>query len=100
MGLSSGVLMALLLPVRPGALVARTATPDPRVAEVVNALDIRYVSAGSPVVRGFVIPDGLMSLDNSRSWTRIYDNGESRIYEWRGDPPEQMRRQDSNDDPP
>lgn len=79
---------------------ADDADTDPRVAEAVHALNIRYVITSSPVVRGFVMPDGLVSLDNSRSWTKIYDNGESRIYEWRGDPPEQMRRQDSNDDPP
>ncbi|MGK2852928.1 MAG: DUF6541 family protein, partial [Microbacteriaceae bacterium] len=75
---------------------ADDADTDPRVAEAVRALNIRYVMTSTPVVRGFVMPDGLVSLDNSRSWTKIYDNGESRIYEWRGDPPEQMRRQDSN----
>jgi hypothetical protein len=26
-----------------------------------------------------------VSLDRSRSWKKIYDNGEARIYEWRGD---------------
>ena len=30
------------------------------------------------------MPDGLVSLDKSRSWEKIYDNGEARIYEWRG----------------
>ena len=34
--------------------------------------------------RRFVMPDGLVSLDRSRSWEKIYDNGEARIYEWRG----------------
>lgn len=29
----------------------------------------------TPVVRGSVTPDGLVSLDSSRSWTKIYDNG-------------------------
>ena len=29
------------------------------------------------------MPDGLASLDKSRSWAEIYDNGEARIYEWR-----------------
>jgi D-galactosaminyltransferase len=30
------------------------------------------------------MPDGLVSLERSRSWTKIYDNGEDRIYEWAG----------------
>jgi hypothetical protein len=30
------------------------------------------------------MPDGLVSLDKSRSWKQIYDNGEDRIYEWQG----------------
>jgi hypothetical protein len=30
------------------------------------------------------MPDGLVSLDKSRSWKKIYDNGEDRIYEWQG----------------
>ena len=38
----------------------------------------------TPVVRGFKMPDGLMSLGQSKSWAKIYDNGEARIYEWRG----------------
>ena len=49
-----------------------------------DALDIRYVMTSTPVVRGFVMPDGLVSLDESRSWKKIYDNGEDRIYEWQG----------------
>ena len=73
---------------------------DPRVAAAVHALNIRYVITSTPVVLGFVMPDGLVSLDSSRSWTKIYDNGASRIYEWRGDRPEPIRRQESNDDPP
>jgi D-galactosaminyltransferase len=64
---------------------ADDADTDPRVAEAVKALNIRYVVTSTPVVRGFVMPDGLVSLDRSRSWERIYDNGEARIYEWRGD---------------
>jgi hypothetical protein len=28
-----------------------------------------------------------VSLDRSRSWEKIYDNGEARIYEWRGKTP-------------
>jgi hypothetical protein len=63
---------------------AGDADNDPRVAEAVKALHIRYVLTTIPVVRGFVMPDGLVSLDKSRSWTNIYDNGEARIYEWRG----------------
>jgi hypothetical protein len=63
---------------------ADDADKDPRVAEAVKALNIRYVLISTPVVRGFVMPDGLVSLDTSRSWEKIYDNGEARIYEWRG----------------
>jgi hypothetical protein len=64
---------------------ADNADTDPRVAEAVKALNIRYVVTSTPVVRGFVMPDGLVSLDRSRSWEKIYDNGEARIYKWRGD---------------
>jgi hypothetical protein len=64
---------------------ADDADTDPRVAEAVKALNIRYLVTSTPVVRGFVMPDGLVSLDRSRSWEKIYDNGEARIYEWRGD---------------
>jgi len=64
---------------------ADDADTDPRVAEAVKALNIRYVVTSTPVVRGFVMPDGLVSLDRSRSWEKIYDNGEARIYEWRCD---------------
>ena len=63
---------------------ADEADNDPRVAEAVKALDIRYVITSGPVVRGFVMPDGLVSLDKSRSWAKIYDNGGARIYEWQG----------------
>ena len=63
---------------------ADDADTDQRVADAVKALDIRYVVTSTPVVRGFVMPDGLVSLDRSRSWEKIYDNGEARIYEWRG----------------
>lgn len=66
---------------------ADDADTDPRVAEAVRALGIRYMMTSTPVVRGFVMPDGLVSLDKSRSWEKIYDNGEARIYEWRGDRP-------------
>ncbi|HEY5844913.1 MAG TPA: DUF6541 family protein, partial [Mycobacterium sp.] len=63
---------------------ADDADHDPRVAEAVDALGIRYVLTSTPVVRGFKMPDGLMSLGESTSWAKIYDNGEARIYEWRG----------------
>ncbi len=63
---------------------ADDADADPRVAEAVKALNIRYVLTSTPVVRKFAMPDGLVSLDKSRSWEKIYDNGEARIYEWRG----------------
>jgi hypothetical protein len=63
---------------------ADDADHDPRIAEAVKALNIRYVLTGTRVVRGFVMPDGLVSLGKSKSWEKIYDNGEARIYEWRG----------------
>jgi hypothetical protein len=63
---------------------ADDADTDPRVAEAVHALGIRYVITSTPVVRGFVMPDGLVSLDKSKSWKEIYDNGEDHIYEWQG----------------
>jgi hypothetical protein len=59
---------------------------DPRGAEAVRALNIRYVLTSAPTVRGFKVPDGLVSIDRSTSWTKIYDNGEAWIYEWRGAP--------------
>lgn len=63
---------------------ADDADTDPRIAEAVKALNIRYVLTSTPVVLKFAMPDGLVSLDKSRSWEKIYDNGEARIYEWRG----------------
>jgi hypothetical protein len=63
---------------------ADDADTDPRVAEAVRALNIRYVITSSPVVRGFVMPDGLVSLGKSKSWKEIYDSGEDHIYEWQG----------------
>lgn len=63
---------------------ADDADHDPRVARAVEELGIRYVVTSSPVVRGFRMPDGLVSLGESTSWAKIYDNGETRIYEWRG----------------
>jgi hypothetical protein len=59
---------------------------DPRVAEAVRALNIRYILTSVPTVRGFKVPDGLMSIDQSKSWAKIYDNGAAWIYEWRGAP--------------
>ncbi|QUR69349.1 DUF6541 family protein [Mycobacterium spongiae] len=63
---------------------ARNADTDPRVLESIKVLNIRYILTSTPTVRGFVLPDGLVSLEKSPSWTKIYDNGEARIYEWRG----------------
>lgn len=63
---------------------ADDADHDPRIAEAVKALNIRYVLTSSPVVLKFAMPDGLVSLDQSKSWKQIYDNGETKIYEWRG----------------
>ncbi|MCB1263801.1 MAG: hypothetical protein KDB56_04275 [Mycobacterium sp.] len=70
---------------------ADDADRDPRVAQAVRALNIKYVLTSTPVVRGFVTPDGLVSLDKSASWTKIYDNGVARIYQWRGSPPTAVR---------
>lgn len=63
---------------------ADDADTDPRVAATVHALGIRYVLISSPTVRGFSLPDGLVSLDKSRSWAKIYDNGGASIYQWQG----------------
>ena len=63
---------------------ADDADHDPRIAEAVKDLNIRYVLTSTPVVLKFAMPDGLVSLDKSKSWAKIYDNGETRIYEWRG----------------
>jgi D-galactosaminyltransferase len=59
---------------------------DPRVAEAVRALNIRYILTSVPTVRGFKVPDGLVSIDQSKSWAKIYENGGAWIYEWRGAP--------------
>jgi len=59
---------------------------DPRVSEAVRALNIRYILTSVPTVGKFKVPDGLVSIDESKSWAKIYDNGEARIYEWRGAP--------------
>ncbi|WP_221045589.1 DUF6541 family protein [Mycobacterium senriense] len=63
---------------------ARRGDSDPRVLEAIKALNIRYIYTSSPTVRGFAVPEGLVSLDKSKSWALIYDNGGARIYEWRG----------------
>ncbi|QLL07309.1 DUF6541 family protein [Mycobacterium vicinigordonae] len=63
---------------------ARRGDSDPRVPAAIKALNIRYVLASGPTVRGFKIPDGLVSLDKSPYWTMIYDNGGAQIYEWHG----------------
>lgn len=64
---------------------ADDADTDRRVTEAVHALNIRYVMTSTPVVQGFKVPDGLRSLDISRSWRKLYDNGAAQIYEWVGD---------------
>ncbi len=63
---------------------ARKGDSDPRVVEAIKELNIRYIYTSTPTVRGFAMPDGLMSLEKSKSWDMIYDNGGARIYEWRG----------------
>ncbi len=63
---------------------ARRGDSDPRVAQAVKALNIRYILTSTPTVRGFAVPDGLVSLEKSKSWELIYDNGGAKIYEWRG----------------
>ncbi|MBW0014902.1 DUF6541 family protein [Mycobacterium sp.] len=62
---------------------ARKGESDPKVVEAIKALNIRYILTSVRNVRGFATPDGLVSLDRSKSWTMIYDNGGARIYEWR-----------------
>ncbi|AKC37427.1 transmembrane protein alanine and leucine rich [Mycolicibacterium phlei] len=64
---------------------ADDADTDRRVTDAVHALNIRYVMTSTPVVQGFKVPDGLRSLDRSRSWRKLYDNGAAQIYEWVGD---------------
>jgi hypothetical protein len=57
------------------------------VPEAIRALNIRYILTSAPTVRGFKVPDGLVSIDQSKWWAKIYDNGEAWIYEWRGAAP-------------
>jgi hypothetical protein len=66
---------------------ARRGDSDPRVVDAIKALNIRYILTSTPTVRGFAVPEGLVSLEKSKSWTLIYDNGGARIYEWRGNAP-------------
>lgn len=54
------------------------------VPEAIRALNIRYILTSAPTVRGFKVPDGLVSIDHSKWWTKIYDGGDAWIYEWRG----------------
>src|SRR5262249_10611102 len=65
---------------------ADDADTDPRVPEALRGLNIRYTMTSTPTVRGFAVPDGLVSLDKSKSWAKIYDNGGAQIYAWRGAP--------------
>jgi hypothetical protein len=71
---------------------ARKGESDPKVVEAIKALNIRYILTSTPTVRGFAVPDGLVSLNTSPSWTMIYDNGGARIYEWRGAVPADVLR--------
>ncbi|ANR91760.1 DUF6541 family protein [Mycobacterium avium] len=64
---------------------ARRGDSDPRVVAAIKALNIRYILTSTPTVRGFAVPEGLVSLDKSKSWALIYDNGGARIYEWRAE---------------
>lgn len=66
---------------------AKKGDSDPRVVEAIKALNIRYVLASGPTIRGFKVPEGLYFLDKSPYWTLIYDNGGAQIYEWHGDTP-------------
>lgn len=66
------------------AFWAYARTGNPWVIEAVRVFNIRYILTTSPTVQGFAIPDGLVSLEESKSWTKIYDNGAARIFEWSG----------------
>ena len=68
------------------ALPAVPADKRALVPEAIKALNIRYILTSAPTVRGFKVPDGLVSIDQSKWWTKIYDNGAAWIYEWRGVP--------------
>jgi hypothetical protein len=62
------------------------------VPEAIKALNIRYILTSAPTVRGFKVPDGLLLIDQSKWWTKIYDNGDAWIYEWLGAPRPDSRR--------
>jgi D-galactosaminyltransferase len=64
---------------------AREGVDNAKVIEAIRALNIRYILTSEPIVRGFAAPDGLLSLEKSKSWVKIYDNGGAQIFEWRGD---------------
>jgi D-galactosaminyltransferase len=63
---------------------SRANTGNPWVVEAVRVLNIRYILTSEPTVRGFTVPEGLRSLEKSKSWAKIYDNGGAQIWEWRG----------------
>jgi D-galactosaminyltransferase len=65
---------------------ARANTGNPWVVEAVRVFNIRYILTTEPTVRGFTVPEGLRSLEKSKSWAKIYDNGGAQIWEWRGNP--------------
>jgi hypothetical protein len=69
---------------------SRANTGNPWVVEAVRVLNIRYILTSEPSVRGFAVPEGLRSLEKSKSWAKIYDNagvnGGAQIWEWRGNP--------------
>jgi hypothetical protein len=67
---------------------SRANSGNPWVVEAVRVLNIRYILTSEPTVRGFAVPEGLRSLEKSKSWAKIYDNagakGGAQIWEWRG----------------
>jgi hypothetical protein len=63
---------------------SRANTGNPWVVEAVRVLNIRYIYTSEPTVRGFKEPEGIRSLEKSKSWAKIYDNGGAQIWEWRG----------------
>ncbi|GAA4806193.1 hypothetical protein GCM10023353_06620 [Tomitella cavernea] len=66
-----------------------TAGINPRVDAALQQLDIKYVVMSPPVYWPFqTVPRGLLDLDRTPGLKRIYDNGETKIYEVRGwEPP-------------
>jgi len=61
-------------------------TGNPWVVEAVRVLNIRYIYTSEPTVRGFKVPEGLRSLEKSKAWVEIYNNGGAQIWKWRGNP--------------